>query len=202
MLDKPAGLARVMRVVGPDTQPPAGFSWGDFEDVEASKTGTDDDDGWNSVPVKSKKSEYPSIASQLWTSAHDLRFTPTEPTTGSSSLPASGSATPKMVRLLRFPSPVHFLTRLLPDLLSFTIQSSSTELTKKQRQNQAKREAEKAQKAAEEKARVAKLAKHKKDLENERIKALYSNKGGSGSNSKLSGGMKATVDEKGNMYWE
>jgi len=69
------------------------------------------------------------------------------------------------------------------------------ELTKKQRQNQTRRDAEKAAKAEAEKERLAKLAKHKKDLENERIKAQYS-KG------KLSGGMKATVDQRGNLIWE
>lgn len=56
MLDQPAGLARVMRVVGPDEKPPSGFSWGDYEDVDTSKV--DDDGGWSSVPTRSRKSTF------------------------------------------------------------------------------------------------------------------------------------------------
>lgn len=57
MLDKPAGLARVMRVVGSEEKPPSGFSWGDFEDMDASVQ-VDDEDGWSSVPTRLRKSMY------------------------------------------------------------------------------------------------------------------------------------------------
>lgn len=60
MLDeKLGGIARVIRVTG-EEKPPSGFSWGDFEDVEQSRALEDEDDGWNSVPVKSRKRAFSS----------------------------------------------------------------------------------------------------------------------------------------------
>lgn len=47
--------------------------------------------------------------------------------------------------------------------------------------------------------RLATLARHKKQLEQERIAELYS-KGGKGKT--LSGGMKASVDENGALVWQ
>jgi DNA-binding protein H-NS len=74
------------------------------------------------------------------------------------------------------------------------------EQTKKQRQNAAKRDAQKAAKAAAERERLSKLSQHKRQLERERIAAQYAS--GSGKPGKLSGGMKARVDENGALIWE
>ena len=69
-------------------------------------------------------------------------------------------------------------------------------MTKKQRQNLAKREAQKAAKAEAEAMRQATLAQHKRELEKERIKEQFSQ------SKKPSGGMRATVDSKGHMVFE
>jgi len=71
-------------------------------------------------------------------------------------------------------------------------------LTKKQRQNAKKRDMAKAAKAEAEAARLDGLAKHKRELERERIIELSRSGGG-----KLaSGGMQATVDNRGKLVWE
>ncbi|KAF8318678.1 hypothetical protein DL93DRAFT_2164859 [Clavulina sp. PMI_390] len=57
------------------------------------------------------------------------------------------------------------------------IPSRPREPTKKQRQNQARGDTKKAAKADTEKERLAKLAKHKRKLENERMKAQFASKG-------------------------
>ncbi|KDQ11847.1 hypothetical protein BOTBODRAFT_34938 [Botryobasidium botryosum FD-172 SS1] len=72
-------------------------------------------------------------------------------------------------------------------------------LTKKQRQNAARRDAQKAAKADAETERLAALAKHKRELERTRM-AEQAKAGGS--SAKISGGMKATVDENGKLVWE
>jgi len=66
MLEKPADLARVMRVIESEEKLSSGVSWGDFSDVEASAQ-VDDDDGWSSVPIRSRNSTYEQqdILSQL-----------------------------------------------------------------------------------------------------------------------------------------
>lgn len=102
-----------------------------------------------------------------------------------SSFAASGSTTPTTVRHCSlFASSPHslsflILTKILPHYYTSTGQSQqqSAAETKKQRQNAARREAEKAQKSEAEKERLAKLTKHKRDLENERMKAQFA-KGG------------------------
>jgi DNA-binding protein H-NS len=66
-------------------------------------------------------------------------------------------------------------------------------MTKKQRQNAAKREAQKTAKAEAEAQRLATLAKHKQDLEKTRIVEQYSKKGG---------GSSASVDDKGHLVWD
>ncbi|EAU89915.1 hypothetical protein CC1G_08397 [Coprinopsis cinerea okayama7 len=71
--------------------------------------------------------------------------------------------------------------------------------TKKQRQNAAKREAQKATKAAAEEERLAAQARHKRELERLRM-AEQAKKSSSGKT--VSGGMKATVDERGKLVWE
>ena len=62
MLDKPADLARVMRVVEPEEKIPslshASGYVGELEfspDLDASVQ-IDDEDGWSSVPIRSRKS--------------------------------------------------------------------------------------------------------------------------------------------------
>lgn len=72
-------------------------------------------------------------------------------------------------------------------------------LTKKQRQNAAKRAAEKEVKAASEKERVEALKKHQREVEKARMAELAKQRGsGKG---KVSGGMSASVDEGGRLVW-
>ncbi|GAB1518518.1 hypothetical protein RhiTH_001578 [Rhizoctonia solani] len=78
--------------------------------------------------------------------------------------------------------------------------SDPSALTKKQRQNAAKRDATKAAKADAEEDRVAKLQAHKRALERERIAEAYA-KPASGKG-KASGGMIASVNEKGSLVWD
>lgn len=65
-------------------------------------------------------------------------------------------------------------------------------MTKKQRQNAAKREAQKAAKAEAEAQRLATLAKHKRELEKAKIAEQYSKSGGSS----------ASVNDKGHLVWD
>ncbi|EJU03495.1 hypothetical protein DACRYDRAFT_105656 [Dacryopinax primogenitus] len=77
---------------------------------------------------------------------------------------------------------------------------ASETLTKKQRQNARKREADKSLRSDQEAERLALLARHKRELENERMKEQA--RGSGGANKKLSGGMRASVNEKGALVWE
>jgi hypothetical protein len=70
---------------------------------------------------------------------------------------------------------------------------SGSEMTKKQRQNAAKREAQKVAKVEAEEQRQATLAKHKRDLEKTKIAEQYSKKGG---------GSSASVNDKGHLVWD
>lgn len=70
-------------------------------------------------------------------------------------------------------------------------------MTKKQRQNARKRELAKSVKEEAEAARLDGLAKHKRELERLRI-IEQSQRGGK----QPSGGMHATVDERGKLVWE
>lgn len=78
--------------------------------------------------------------------------------------------------------------------------------TKLQKKNAKKSEANKAAKAEEETERLGRLAMHKKDLEREKINAIYnqSQKKGSTGTGQTSGsvGGTATVDAKGNLVWD
>jgi DNA-binding protein H-NS len=65
-------------------------------------------------------------------------------------------------------------------------------MTKKQRQNAAKREAQKSAKAEAEAQRLATLSKHKRELEKAKIAEQYSKNGGSS----------ASVDNKGHLVWD
>lgn len=76
-------------------------------------------------------------------------------------------------------------------------QTAPESLTKKQRQNAAKRDAQKAAKAEAEAERQARLARHKRELEHAKIAEHY------GKSSKTaSGGMTAYVDENGKLVWK
>ncbi|CCM00732.1 uncharacterized protein FIBRA_02772 [Fibroporia radiculosa] len=137
-------LSRVMRIQpGPNDKPAAGFSWGDYEDVDESRGTADDadgedDGGWGVVKGRSRKT----------------------------SKPAPTLSVPETV-------------------------------TKKQRQNAAKRDAQKAARADADAEREARLAKHKRELERARIAEQY------GKTSKaMSGGMTAYVDENGKLVWK
>ncbi|KDN43241.1 hypothetical protein RSAG8_06208, partial [Rhizoctonia solani AG-8 WAC10335] len=78
--------------------------------------------------------------------------------------------------------------------------SDPSAMSKKQRQNAAKREAAKASKNEAEDERVAKLQAHKRALERERIAQAYAKPApGKG---KASGGMTASVNEKGSLVWD
>jgi hypothetical protein len=79
--------------------------------------------------------------------------------------------------------------------------SSSAEQTKRQRQNAAKREAQKAAKVSAEADRLATLAKHKRELERAKMVEQFAG-GGGGKGAKTSGGMKASVDTNGKLVWE
>ncbi|KAF9554930.1 hypothetical protein CPC08DRAFT_821378 [Agrocybe pediades] len=79
------------------------------------------------------------------------------------------------------------------------VQKAPETTTKKQRQNAQRREQEKATKAAAELERQAKLAKHKRELEKAKMLEQYSTKSGGKA---PSGGMKATLDERGKLVWE
>ncbi|KAJ8521849.1 hypothetical protein ONZ45_g1486 [Pleurotus djamor] len=116
-------VARVMRVQPrPDEKPASGFSWGDYEDVDASGPGENDadgeDDGWG-VVRRSRPKRQPQADSSV-----------------SATTPAKSPET----------------------------------MTKRQRQNANRREAEKAGKEAAEADRLARLAKHKSELERTRMK--------------------------------
>ncbi|KZT43206.1 hypothetical protein SISSUDRAFT_1030052 [Sistotremastrum suecicum HHB10207 ss-3] len=75
--------------------------------------------------------------------------------------------------------------------------NASETLTKKQRQNQAKREVEKEAKAAAEKERLERLAAHRRELEKVKIAEQYKSKP-----KQKGGGMTASVDESGKLVWE
>lgn len=77
-------------------------------------------------------------------------------------------------------------------------QKAPESLTKKQRQNANKREAQKAEKQAAEAQRLATLAKHSRELERSKMVEQYSKSGAK----TTSGGMKASVDEHGKLVWE
>ncbi|KAI0741281.1 hypothetical protein C8Q80DRAFT_1193465 [Daedaleopsis nitida] len=83
-----------------------------------------------------------------------------------------------------------------PSQSTSTVQSAPETLTKKQRQHAARREAEKAAKADAEAQRIATLAKHKRELERNRMaeQAKISKK-------TPSGGMSASVDDNGKLVW-
>ncbi|CAE6471974.1 unnamed protein product [Rhizoctonia solani] len=76
----------------------------------------------------------------------------------------------------------------------------SSAASKKQRQNAAKREATKAAKADAEEERLAKLQAHKRALERERIAEAYAKP--AAGKGKASGGMTASVNEKGSLVWD
>ncbi|KAG8681376.1 hypothetical protein FRC08_015674 [Ceratobasidium sp. 394] len=89
---------------------------------------------------------------------------------------------------------------LTPATSQATKQPSTENLTKKQRQNAAKREAAKVAKVESEADRQARLAAHKRQLEKERIAQQYAKPApGKG---KASGGMTASVNEKGSLVWD
>lgn len=91
------------------------------------------------------------------------------------------------IEIDRTPSTSQILTPKAPETL-----------TKRQRQNANKRDTQKALKAEDEAARLATLAKHKRALEKERMIEQLGKSGGK----TPSGGMKATVDERGKLVWE
>lgn len=73
---------------------------------------------------------------------------------------------------------------------------ASETLTKRQRQNQAKRAAQKATRAEAEQQRLETLARHRKDSEQARIQEIYQ-KG-----KQLSGGMSMSVGNSGKAEWD
>jgi len=70
-------------------------------------------------------------------------------------------------------------------------------LTKRQRQNAQNRERQKTAKTEAENQRLATLANHKREQEKVRMVEQFGKSG-----RKASGGMKATVDERGKLVWE
>ncbi|KAG9123161.1 hypothetical protein FRC07_000161 [Ceratobasidium sp. 392] len=155
MLESPQypDVARVMRVKPTEgEQPAAGYTWGDYEDVDENKVVSMDDEetdegGWGVV-----------------TSRRPQRSRTLTPSTQASKQP------------------------------------STENLSKKQRQNAAKRDAAKAAKAESEAERQARLAAHKRQLERERIAEQYAKP--AAGKGKASGGMTASVNEKGSLVWD
>lgn len=88
--------------------------------------------------------------------------------------------------------------RTTPTPQQITKSTPEQTMTKKQRQNAKKREMIKAVKAEAEATRLEGLAKHKRELERERIIELSRSGGGK----RLGSGMQATVDDKGKLVWE
>ncbi|KAJ3838547.1 hypothetical protein EV361DRAFT_897090 [Lentinula raphanica] len=79
------------------------------------------------------------------------------------------------------------------------IETAPETMTKRQRQNAARRDAEKSAKAAAEQERLATLARHKRELERAKMDAQFGKGGGKKA---TSGGMKAVIDEKGKLVWD
>lgn len=71
-------------------------------------------------------------------------------------------------------------------------------MTKRQRQNARKRELVKSAKAEAETARLQGFAKHQRELE--RLRIIEQSRQGGGK--RPSGGMQATVDDRGKLVWE
>ncbi|CAE6437611.1 unnamed protein product [Rhizoctonia solani] len=78
--------------------------------------------------------------------------------------------------------------------------SDPSAMNKKQRQNAAKRDASKTAKAEAEEERQAKLAAHKRALEREKIAQAYAKP--AAGKGKASGGMTASVNDKGSLVWD
>lgn len=89
---------------------------------------------------------------------------------------------------------------------SFAVPSSSSiePLTKKQRQNQAKKQKEKEAKEATKAEQELRLRQHQRALEATRINEYYDKgPGKKGKSAKeTSGGMRATVNDAGQLVWE
>lgn len=176
-------LARVIRVQPlPDEKPASGFSWGDYEDIRVSTDGGEndadgEDDGWGIVRTK-RQSEFYNV--------HFLHLLVVMINNASAIL--SSLIGVDRASVSTFTPSSHHQT-----------QKASETMTKRQRQNAQKRENEKAAKAEAESLRLALLAKHKRELEKARI--LEQHNGKSGGNSS-SGGMRASVDDRGKLVWE
>ena len=171
-------LARVIRVQPlPDEKPASGFSWGDYEDVRVTTdVGENDadgeDDGWGVVRTKRQSLFHNTLLPAMI----NKTFTLLSSFTGADRTSASTFAS------------------------SSQHQTQKASETKRQRQNALRRDKEKAAKAGAERQRLAVLASHKRELERINIQKQHNDK--SGSKSSTSGGMKATVDDRGKLVWE
>lgn len=165
-------LSRVMRVQPrPDEKPATGFSWGDYEDVNPGS-------GPHGEPSGDAEGE----------DADD---------DGWGVVKSRGRSSMFLIQSRSQPSISHPLVEISSASSSQTLANKAPEaLSKRQRQNAAKREAEKAGKAQAEAERLAKLAKHKRELEKAKIAEQFKGKGST------SGGMKASVDSRGKLVWE
>lgn len=169
-------LARVIRVQPlPNEKPATGFSWGDYEDV-GEHDADGEDDGWGVVTNKRSSMLYIS----------HTRLTRHAPITD-----------------------IHFSILLIernppstsssqPHANTNAAQKAPETLTKRQRQNLQKREKEKAAKIDAEAERLTALAKHKREAE----KAKIMEQDGKTSGKTASGGMNASMDERGKLVWE
>ena len=184
------GIARVMRVTpGPNERPAAGFSWGDYEDVvprrahgstdDGTSADGDEDDGWEDV--KTKRRGGSKSKNQL-----------------------NGTILSSLTNLL---NPIEFEKAISSSTSASSLnhhhrsQTTAPEtLTKRQRQNAAKRDAQKADKEAAEAERLARLAKHKRELEKVKIDEQY--KGSSAGKKSLSGGMQMRVNDNNKLVWD
>ncbi|KAI6010827.1 hypothetical protein F5J12DRAFT_821833 [Pisolithus orientalis] len=174
MLQKPdvPALARVMRVVPrADGLQVQGSTWENFEDDATPRTTVNDTDGEDDGgwDIVKGKSSSNFFFCHTFTVPHASE---------------SGNLGTTLIPQQTTP--------LLPQL------SPDRAMTKKQRQNAKKREVVRAAKAEAEATRLEGLAKHKRQLERQRI--IEQSRSGGGK--RPSGGMQAIVDDKGKLVWE
>ncbi len=152
-----------------------GFSWDDYEDViqsgqgsaEGGNTSADGDDDGGWGIVRNRKYSSSKDLSSSQALFSNTHFLYPE-TSGSN----SSSATPR-------------------------VSAAPETMTKKQRQNAAKRDMAKADKDAAEAQRLQLLNKHKRELERAKMDEQWKSTG----KGTLSGGLQASVNEKGSLIW-
>ena len=166
-------ISRVMRVTSLSEEPAPGFSLGDYEDVRLTTDGGENDADGEDDGWDVVTTKRPSESIKFCLSCKLVTHAPFPLNSGRSNIAGQSS---------------------LPT--SAPMKAPET-LTKRQRQNAQNREKQKAAKAETEIQRLTTLANHKRQLEKVRMFEQFGKSG-----TKASGGMKATVDERGKLVWE